>query len=110
MNRWHGDSNEWSGAFTRRQPAEAQAVPDLLVGRNGDCGALDKLVEAIRQGLSRSLLILGDPGIGKTRLLEYGAQAADGVRTVRIAGLESELRLGFVALHRMLVPFLDRVG
>ena len=37
-------------------------------------------------------------------------QAASGVRTVRIAGLESELRLGFAALHRMLVPFLDRVG
>jgi DNA-binding CsgD family transcriptional regulator len=110
MSRWHGDSSEWSGAFVRREPVEAQAVPDLLVGRSGDCGALDELVEAIRQGLSRSLLILGEPGIGKTRLLEYAAQAADGVRTVRIAGLESELRLGFAALHRMLVPFLDRVG
>ncbi len=110
MTRWHGDSNEWSGAFPRREPVEAQAVPDVLVGRSGDCGALDELVEAIRQGLSRSLVILGEPGIGKTRLLEYAAQAADGVRTVRIAGLESELRLGFAALHRMLVPFLDRVG
>ncbi len=110
MNRWHGDSNEWSGAITRREPAEAQAVPGLLVGRNGDCRALDELVEAIRQGLSRSLLILGEPGIGKTRLLEYTAQAAGGVRTARIAGLESELRLGYAALHRMLVPFLDRVG
>ena len=37
-------------------------------------------------------------------------QASSGVRTVRVAGLESELRLGFAALHRMLVPFLDRVG
>jgi hypothetical protein len=80
------------------------------VGRSGDCRALDELVEAVRQGLSRSLVILGEPGIGKTRLLEYAAQAADGVRTVRIAGLESELRLGFATLHRMLVPFLDRIG
>ena len=110
MTRWHGDSNEWSGAFSRQEPVEEQAVPDVLVGRSGDCGALDELVEAIRQGLSRSLVILGEPGIGKTRLLEYAAQAADGVRTARIAGLESELRLGFAALHRMLVPFLDRVG
>ena len=98
------------GLFRGREPVEAQAVPDVLVGRSGDCGVLDELVEAIRQGLSRSLVILGEPGIGKTRLLEYAAQAADGVRTVRIAGLESELRLGFAALHRMLVPFLDRVG
>ena len=110
MTRGHGDSNDWSGAFAGQEPAEARAVPDVLVGRSGDCGALDELVEAIRQGLSRSLVILGEPGIGKTRLLEYAVQAADGARTVRIAGLESELRLGFAALHRMLVPFLDRVG
>jgi DNA-binding CsgD family transcriptional regulator/tetratricopeptide (TPR) repeat protein len=110
MTRWYGDSNEWSQAFTRREPVGAQAVPDVLVGRSGDCGALDELVEGIRRGLSRSLVILGEPGIGKTRLLEYAMQAADGVRTVRIAGLEPELRLGFAALHRMLVPFLDRVG
>src|SRR5450631_3204567 len=110
MTWGHGDSKTWSGDFTSQEPGEAQAVPDVLVGRSGDCGALDELVEAIRHGLSRSLVILGDPGIGKTRLLEYAAQAAGGVRTVRIAGLESELRLGFAALHRMLVPFLDRVG
>ena len=110
MTRGHGDSNEWSGAFAGQGPAGAPAVPDVLVGRGADRLALDELVEAIRQGLSRSLVILGEPGIGKTRLLEYAAQAASGVRTVRIAGLESELRLGFAALHRMLVPFLDRVG
>src|SRR5450631_2650658 len=110
MTWGHGDSKTWSGDFTSQEPGEAQAVPDVLVGRSGDCGALDELVEAIRHGLSRSLVILGEPGIGKTRLLEYAAQTADGVRTVRIAGLESELRLGFAALHRMLVPFLDRVG
>ena len=82
----------------------------MLVGRSGDCGALDDLVDTIRRGLSRSLVIVGEPGIGKTRLLRYAAQAADGVRTVSIAGVESELRLGFAALHRMLVPFLDRIG
>jgi DNA-binding CsgD family transcriptional regulator len=110
MTLWHGDSNKWSGAFASQEPAQARAVPDVLVGRTGDCEALDDLVGAIRRGLSRSLVILGEPGVGKTRLLEYAAQAADGARIVRIAGLESELRLGFAALHRMLVPFLDRVG
>jgi DNA-binding CsgD family transcriptional regulator len=110
MTRSHGDSNEWSGVITGQEPAEARAGADVLVGRSGECRALDDLVGAIRQGLSRSLVILGEPGIGKTRLLQYAAQAAGGVRTLSIAGLESELRLGFAALHRMLVPFLDRVG
>ena len=105
-----GDSTERSGSFANAEPLTARTVPDVLVGRSGDCGALDDLVDTIRRGLSRSLVIVGEPGIGKTRLLRYAAQAADGVRTVSIAGVESELRLGFAALHRMLVPFLDRIG
>jgi hypothetical protein len=103
-------AKESSRALTGQAPVEERAVPDVLVGRNGDCRALDELVEEIRQGLSRSLVILGEPGIGKTRLLEYAAHASGVVRTVRISGLESELRPGFAALHRMLVPFLDRVA
>jgi DNA-binding CsgD family transcriptional regulator len=83
---------------------------DGLVGRGADCRALDDLVGAVRLGLSRSLVIAGEAGIGKTRLLRYTAQAAGDLRTVSIAGVGSELRFGFAALHRMLVPFLDRIG
>jgi AAA ATPase domain len=85
-------------------------VPDVLVGRSADCGALDDLVEAVRGGLSRSLVIVGEAGIGKTSLLRYAARAEAGVRTVSIGGVESELRLAFAALHRMLVPYLGRIG
>jgi len=85
-------------------------VPDALLGRSADCEALDDLVAAIRSGMSRSLVIIGEAGIGKTSLLRYAALAAGGLRTVSIAGVESELRLGFAALHRMLVPFLDGIG
>jgi hypothetical protein len=105
-----GDSRERSEAFTGTESLAARMIPDVLVGRGSDCRALDDLVETIRRGRSRSLVIVGEPGIGKTRLLRYTAQAADGVRTVSIAGVESELRLGFAALHRMLLPFLDRIG
>jgi DNA-binding CsgD family transcriptional regulator len=105
-----GDGGVLSGDLTGTGSLAARIVPGEMVGRSGDCRALDDLVEAVRRGLSRSLVIAGEPGIGKTRLLEYMAQAADGVQTVSIAGVESELRLGFAALHRMLVPFLDRVG
>jgi len=84
-------------------------IPDVLVGRDRDCAALDDLVGAVRRGLSRSMVIVGEPGIGKTRLLRYAAQAAGGLRTRGVAGVESEVRLGFAALHRMLVPYLDRI-
>ena len=85
-------------------------VPGEMVGRSGDCRELDELVQAVRRGLSRSLVIVGEPGIGKTRLLAYTAQAAAGMRLVSAVGVESELRLGFAALHRMMVPFLDQVA
>jgi len=80
-----------------------------LVGRDGDCAALDDLVQVVRQGLSGSMVIVGEPGIGKTRLLQYAARKSEGLRLVRVAGVESEVRLGFAAVHRLLVPFLDRV-
>jgi hypothetical protein len=107
-----GDTDD-SGALSRDlagtgSPA-ARIVPGELVGRSGDRRALDDLVEAVGRDVSRSLVIAGEPGIGKTRLLQYTAQAG-GVRTVSIAGVESELRLGFAALHRLLVPFADRIG
>ena len=79
------------------------------MGRSDDCAALDDLVQVVRRGLSRSVVIVGEPGVGKTRLLQYAAEKAEGLRLVRIAGVESEVRLGFAAVHRLLVPFLDRV-
>src|SRR5246127_1264868 len=103
------DSGALSGDLTGAGPSVTRIVPGGMVGRSSDCRELDDLVEAVRRGLSRSLVIVGEPGIGKTRLLEYTAQAG-GVQTASIAGVESELRLGFAALHRMLVPFPDRIG
>jgi DNA-binding CsgD family transcriptional regulator len=53
----------------------------------------------------------GEPGIGKTALLETIAAeaAAAGLTTARIAGLESELPLGYAALHRLLVSFPEHL-
>ena len=80
-----------------------------LLGRHAEREAIDGLMAAARDGLSGVLLLTGDPGIGKTRMLEYAAAAAADLHVIRLAGIESEMRLGFGALHRLLRPFLDRV-
>ena len=54
-------------------------------------------------------MLTGEPGIGKTRLLEYAAAAAADLTVIWLTGVESETQLGFGALHRLLRPFLDRV-
>jgi DNA-binding CsgD family transcriptional regulator len=83
--------------------------PKTLVGRAEECAMLDKLAADVRGGLSGSLVFIGEPGVGKTRLLQYAAVTASDVASIRIAGAQSELRLGFAALHRLLAPYLGRL-
>ena len=80
-----------------------------LLGRQAEREAIDGLLAAARDGLSGVLLLTGEPGIGKTRLLEYAAAAAADLRVIWLTGVESETQLGFGALHRLLRPFSDRV-
>src|SRR6266436_3552787 len=67
--------------------------------------ALDQVLDAARRGLSAALVVRGEPGVGKTSLLGYAADSAAGFRVVHVAGVESELELGFAGLHRLLVSF-----
>jgi DNA replication protein DnaC len=70
---------------------------------------LDGLVSAIRQGESRSLVLRGEPGIGKTALLEHLVESASDLTVVRAAGVESEMELAFASLHQLCGPLLDRL-
>jgi DNA-binding CsgD family transcriptional regulator len=78
-----------------------------LVGRTPEQAEIGRLVERARNGLSGVLVIRGEAGIGKTRLLDAVASSATDVDVIRLVGIESEMRLGFAALHQILTPFLD---
>ena len=80
-----------------------------LIGRRAECGMLDRLLAAIRSGESRALVVHGEPGVGKTALLEYLAGQASGCRLTRAAGVESEMELTYAALQQLCVPMLDRL-
>jgi DNA-binding CsgD family transcriptional regulator len=71
---------------------------------------LDQLIDAVRAGGSRVLVVRGEPGVGKSALLEYLAGHASGCRVVRAAGVQSEMELAFAGLHQLLAPMLDRAG
>src|SRR5664279_5444018 len=84
---------ELTGPASGSPPPTSSAgtvVRDVLVGRDEDCAALDDLARTVRGGLSRSLVIIGEPGIGKTRLLQYAARGAGREQTVRVVGMQSE--------------------
>ncbi len=78
----------------------------MLVGRDDETGALDGVLAAVRNGLSGVLVLRGETGIGKTALLDWAAGMAPDMQLTRVAGVESEMDLGFAGLHQLLVPFL----
>jgi len=79
-----------------------------LRGRSTECGRLKQLLAAIRGGEGRALLLRGEPGIGKTALLEYLVESAPDMTVLRATGVESEMALPFAGLHQLLLPLHDR--
>jgi DNA-binding CsgD family transcriptional regulator len=80
-----------------------------LAGRRSERDALDRLLDAVRAGESRALVVCGEPGVGKTALLEYVAVQAQGYRVARATGVQSEMELAFAGLHQLCAPMLDHL-
>jgi DNA-binding CsgD family transcriptional regulator len=80
-----------------------------LLGRRAECGLLDRLIGAVRSGESRALVVRGEPGVGKTALLDYLTGQTSGCRVARAGGVRSETELAFAGLHQLCVPQLDRL-
>ena len=81
----------------------------MLLGRQRECEVLDRLLEAVRAGESRALVVRGEPGVGKTALLQYLVGQASGCRMAYATGIESEMELAFAGLHQLCMPVLDRL-
>jgi DNA-binding CsgD family transcriptional regulator/tetratricopeptide (TPR) repeat protein len=79
-----------------------------LTDRRGERVILDRLVNAVRTGESRVLVVRGEPGVGKTVLLEYLARRAPGCSVIRAVGIQSEMELAFAGLHQLCAPVLER--
>ena len=88
---------------TRSEPTPA------LVDRQRERQALDGLMEDLRSGRGRALVVRGEAGVGKSALLEYAAGAAADMRVARAAGVESEMELAFAGVHQLCAPLLDRL-
>ncbi len=80
-----------------------------MIGRERECARLDELLDDVRNGHSRALVLRGDPGVGKTALLEYATGRAGGFRVLRAVGIESESKLAFSGLHQLLLPVLGEL-
>jgi predicted ATPase len=88
----------------------ANYEPVSLLGRSRECALLDELLSAVRRGESRSLVLLGEAGIGKTALLAYLVDSAPDLSVLRAVGVESEMELAYASLHQLCAPLLDQLA
>jgi DNA-binding CsgD family transcriptional regulator len=87
-----------------RWPAERP-----LLDRGAERDAIDDLLDVVRRGFGRVLVLRGGQGVGKTSLAGYAVEAASGFQASVIAGVESEIQLEYGAVHQLLIPFLPLV-
>jgi DNA-binding NarL/FixJ family response regulator len=81
----------------------------VLLGRQRERGVLDRLLVAAKDSRGGSIAVLGEPGIGKTALIEEAINSADGFRVLGTAGHEGEMELPYAALYQLCVPALDHL-
>ncbi|MDX3224366.1 helix-turn-helix transcriptional regulator [Streptomyces sp. ME19-01-6] len=75
-----------------------------LAGRAAERAVLADLLDGIRSGAGRVLVLRGEPGVGKSALLRHAAEHAAPAKVLRATGAEPETGLAFAALHQLLRP------
>jgi type II secretory pathway predicted ATPase ExeA len=78
----------------------------MLVGRSSESAQIDRLLNEVRGGAGRPLAVLGEPGIGKTALLQYAEQQSAAMKRLSIVGVAAEAALPYAGLHELLRPVL----
>src|ERR1700734_1778193 len=82
----------------------------MLLDRLPERAALSQLLDAARAGRSGVLVMAGEPGVGKTALLDWAIESAAGLRVARVAGVQSEMELAFAALQQLCAPMLVKLA
>ncbi|MBJ7471204.1 MAG: AAA family ATPase [Solirubrobacteraceae bacterium] len=80
-----------------------------LVGRTSELGQISEFVAQARGGHGASVLITGEPGAGKTALVQATSRMASGFDVLRCRGVESEITLPYSGLHTLLKPLVTNL-
>ncbi len=78
-----------------------RAPAEQLLGRQREREVLDRLLDAAREGHVGVLVVFGEPGVGKSALLDDAIETAADFRVARTVGVEGEMELAFAALHQL---------
>lgn len=78
----------------------------MVVARDAERDAVARVLDSARRGEGGALVLVGEPGAGKSVLLAHAVASAPDLHVLRVRGVESEYPLPFAALHRVLRPLL----
>ncbi len=78
-----------------------------LLGRDAEQRQVGTLLTAARNGRGGSLLLLGEPGIGKSTLLGRDGRRQRACTTCAVTGYEAESTIPFAALYRLMLPLRE---
>jgi DNA-binding CsgD family transcriptional regulator len=82
----------------------------VIVGRGPELAAVAAVLDSARGGRSAALCLEGEPGIGKTTLLDAAEGTAPDFLRVRTTGVTTDLELGHAALLDVLLPLREHLG
>jgi DNA-binding CsgD family transcriptional regulator len=85
-------------------------VRQLLRGRHNERDRLTRLVLHARRGDGGALVVHGEPGVGKSALIDFAVDSDDDVRVLRTVGSETEVELPFAALQQLCASVLERIN
>ncbi|NUW39527.1 helix-turn-helix transcriptional regulator [Nonomuraea rhodomycinica] len=80
-----------------------------MLGRDDETDLLESLLRHAAEGRGGGLILLGEPGIGKTTLLSHAEERAAGFLVLRAVGAAPESDLAYATLHQLLFPVLGSV-
>lgn len=81
----------------------------MLLGRDAERARIGALLQAARASRSGALVVRGEPGIGKTALLQDACEQAADMHVLTARGVESETNLPFAGLHQLTLPALHLI-
>jgi DNA-binding CsgD family transcriptional regulator len=81
----------------------------VLIGREREQEAIERLLTRARTGEAASLVLRGEPGVGKTALLRHALALAESMRVVRATGVEWEAELEYSGLLELCRPLLGEL-
>ncbi|MCH7232843.1 AAA family ATPase [Glycomyces sp. L485] len=114
-----------TGAMTEMEPVDCQvgdgsaptyceapshSARAVLYGRDEELDAIQALLDGARLGHGGALVVRGEPGIGKSAIVDAVIPRAEGFTVLRTLGVEAEHTWSYAGLQMLLHPLLDRIG